>query len=298
MQQTQRKAGPPPPLAIPTSNIPAGLSSPVQLSLPPLDRSISDSSTRTRTQTAPSPGGPPPSPGGSAPTGGWLSKWGFSPSQSESAKSASPAGRGGVVGGSEIPRSALGQLAATGSTPNLPGALESAAHIRSHGPSQSTSAADPTQAAAVAALKSSLAEAHTLSTSLAKELAAVKDAKASLEGELEDLTGQLFEEANLLVAEERQRAAAREDEANEARREREVMRQTVQVVEEDCRVLRETVARLEGAAPSKRIPLKKGSNRSLRSDLSAADGTTLPVSPWAEDDDAGAAAAVGEERAN
>lgn len=169
----------------------------------------------------------------------------------------------------------------------MPGSLESAAHVRLH----RASATDSSQAAAVTALKASLAEAHTLSTSLAKELAAVKDAKASLEGELEDLTGQLFEEANLLVAEERQRAAAREDEANEARREREVMRQTVKVVEEDCRVLREMVESMRlQQEPTKRIPLKKGSNLSLRSNLSAADAISeMPVSPWAEEDNASAA---------
>lgn len=322
MQQSQRKAGgtpsqstsskgPPPPINIPSLDVPPGLSSPVQLDRPPIDRAASHDSAR-RTQTAPSPVAVPSSPGASgSSSGGWLSKWGFSPGQADAGKLS--------AGGGELHRATLGSRDGAGSTPNLASSgLEAAAVIRSsptnkaHAASLSTSATTPTHVAALAQLKTSLAEAQTVSTSLARELAAVKDAKQSLEAELEELTGQLFGEANAMVSEERQRAAAKDEEAKEARREREAMRQTVQLVEEDCRSLRRRIEQLGGGSstdegttvlisptgstyplpptlaspsPSKRIPLKKGSNRSLRS---TRDSEGLPPSPWAEEADRGA----------
>lgn len=73
----------------------------------------------------------------------------------------------------------------------------------------------------------------------------MKESKAALEAELEGLSQALFEEANKMVADERKMRMGMEDEVKGEKEEKEVLKETMRLVEQDCTRLREIVRSFE-----------------------------------------------------
>lgn len=101
----------------------------------------------------------------------------------------------------------------------------------------------------IISLRQSLAQERTQRTTLQTRLVALQVSKTALEAELESLSQALFEEANNMVAAERKARLEKEDEAEEAKNERDMLRETVRIVEEDCKALQRTLDSLGVASP-------------------------------------------------
>ncbi|EJU02898.1 hypothetical protein DACRYDRAFT_106982 [Dacryopinax primogenitus] len=98
-----------------------------------------------------------------------------------------------------------------------------------------------TSASTPALLDGTLVEVERLRDALRNERAqseSLKKEKAGLEQEIESLSQALFEEANKMVSDERKRRAAAEIDLQEMRDEREAMKRTLRMVEEENRKLR------------------------------------------------------------
>ncbi|CED82070.1 GDPGTP exchange factor Sec2p [Phaffia rhodozyma] len=112
----------------------------------------------------------------------------------------------------------------------------------------SLSAAGDSQAGTTSqmdALRQTLTAERTQLVSLRTELAELKSSKAALEEELENLSQALFEEANKMVADERNSRLAMEDEVRDEKEQKVMLKEALRLVEEDCERLRDLVNRLE-----------------------------------------------------
>lgn len=84
--------------------------------------------------------------------------------------------------------------------------------------------------AELASLRTAYSSALSKLSSLTTELADLKRTNSAMEAELESLSQALFEEANMMVADERKRRAEVEENLKEVREEREALKETVKVL--------------------------------------------------------------------